>query len=344
MRQIVTVILFFFVLSAIAQTDTTNSPAQPIGGLNRLALVYYDIEFTSEQRALLEGVDIEMGYSVSSEGIAKLMSVNGVQNRALRDSLFAQDSELPGFQPEIRSGIPRESLYFMRFRFPNYDAGKQYYSLYQPFYRAKAEKEEFRILEESGSGFDFTMQGILTNHFGQADQYLLPGAGVQMGFEFLFEKGIYVGLGFDIYGNRTEKQMAVRDSMPYLRAPVSATIGLYAGKRFNRFSLQFEAYYATIGVTESDIENDIDGTDYQGFSPGLFLNYTIPVNRNRERVSFNMGSPGIQRFSFNFRGGFRGFIMDNPQASGVMLELGAGIRFGMYFIERYRFKDSYYSR
>lgn len=326
-----------------AQVDTTNTPAEPVGGLNRLALTYYDIEFTAEQRKLLENVDIELIFSVSADGVAQLQSVNGVSNHTLRDSLFAQDPDLPRFHPEIRNDVPVESLYFMRFQFPSYSRRNQKHPFVNPVFMMKVDKDQFSILEESGSGFDMTFQGIFTNHFGKADPYLGPGGGVQLGFEYVIGKGIYVGMGFDMYGNRATDQMTVRDTLPYLDSPFSVAVGFYAGKRLDdRFSLQFEAYYATIGVTRGDPDEDPEGTDFQGFSPGLFLNYILPINKNHERVSFSISSPVINRFSINFRGGFRGFIMNNAQASGVMFEIGAGIRFGSYFIKRYRMKDSFY--
>lgn len=339
-----TFIFLFFLIAfgGYAQTDTTSSGAEPIGGINRLALVYYSIEFTKEQRKLLENVPVEMIFSVSKEGVAKLEHVNGIQNRSLIDSLYAQTPKVPGFKPEIHDGMPRESLYFMKFRYPTYKMNTQEIPIRSPFYQKKINKDEFLELDETGRGFDFTVLGIFTNHFGKPDKYFKPGGGVQIGCEYVSKIGLYYGFGFDMYGNPADQHIAREDTMPYLRSPFSVTTGIYVGFRFDRLYIQSEAYYSTIAISRSDTETAIGGTSYEGFSPGLFANYIIPFRKNRERVTIHVGQPYINRASLNIRGGFRGFFMDSSEVSGIMLELGVGIRFGSYFVKKYHLKDSYY--
>ena len=338
-------LIFLFslmVFGSYAQTDTTYSDPEPIGGINRLALVYYDIEFTKEQRKLLEDVTLEMVFAVSKEGIAQLERVNGIQNRSLIDSLYAQNPQLIGFKPAMQGGMPLESLYFMKFRYPDYKMNTQEIPIRSPFYQKKIDKSQFEELDETGRGLDFTFQGIFTNHFGQADKYLKPGGGVQLGLEYVSAIGLYYGLGFDMYANRADQLIAVEDSLPYLHSPFSVATGVYVGKHFNQLYIQVELYYSSIAITKSYSESGTAGTYYEGFSPGLFANYVVPFHKNKERIIINSGQPYFNRTSLNFRGGFRGFIMDRPEVSGVMLELGVGVRFGSYFIKKYRLKDSYY--
>lgn len=342
MRFIIFFLLALLSITANAQLDTTFTQAKPIGGLNRLALVYYDIEFTPDQRKLLENVDVELIFSISDAGVPSLESVNGVTNRALIDSIFAQTPELPRFIPEMRGGIPKQTLFFMQFQFPTYQANVQEFRVPSPFYQQKIEKDEFKVLDETGRGLEFVIHGIFTNHFGNADKYLKPGGGVHMGFEFVAANKLYYGFGFEMFGNKAAEKMIVTDSLPYSKAPFSATIGFYMGKWFDNFSVQAEVNYGSISVIPSDVENDIDGTSFQGFSPGIFVNYPIIPKNRRERVTIQGANAYINRFSFNLRGGFRGFIMDNTEANSIMIEVGVGIRFGSYFIKRYRLKDSYY--
>ena len=341
-RLVIIFLLIIIDISVSAQIDTSYTQAEPIGGLNRLALVYYDIEYTPEQRKLLENVEVELIFTVSDEGIATLETVNGITNTTLIDSLFAQTPNLPKFQPELRGGIPKQSLYWIRFQFPTYQT---YYPEIQTpigFYQQKINKNQFKVLEESGVAFDFVIQGVFVNHFGNADKYLKPGGGVQMGFEFLTPSEMYYGLGLNMLGNKAALPMTVKDTMPYFKSPFTVTTGLYVGKRFEKFSVQLEIYYANITVTESDVEKDIDGTSYSGFGPGIFANYPVQLNKRKERVTMHSWSPFINRYALNIRGGIRGFFMENSQANAILLELGVGIRFGSYFIERYRMKDSYY--
>lgn len=330
-----------FSITVQAQIDTTYSQATPVGGINRLALVYYDIDFTKEQRELLKDVDIELIFSVSDEGVAVLESINGLNNRAIKDSLYAQTPHLPMFIPEMRGGISKQSLYFMLFQYPSYKRVPPELNFYSPFYQRKVEKNQFAELNESGAGVDFVLGGTFTNHFGRADKYLKPGGGVNMGVEYVAANSFYYGFGWEMMGNRASKQMTAKDTLPYLKAPFTAAVGLYVGRRFEKFSVQLEASYVNIGIT-SGTEYDYGGTNYEGFSPGLFVNYPLYIKSANERVVMNGGRPYINRFAINFRGGFRGMIMNNDQASGVLLELGAGVRFGSFFINRYRLKDSFY--
>jgi len=342
-RFIIIFLLTIFSFGVSAQIDTSYTQATPIGGLNRLALVYYDIEFTPEQRKLLENVDVELIFSITDQGIGTLETINGITNRTLIDSLFAQTPNLPKFSPEMRGGIPKQSLYWVRFQFPTYQTHFQELQTPTGFYQQKIEKNQFKVLDESGVAFDFVIQGIFANHFGNADKYLKPGGGVQMGFEFLTPNKVYYGFGLNMLGNKAALKMTVKDTMPYLKSPFTVTTGLYVGKRFEKLSVQLEIYYANITITDNDIEKDIDGTSYSGFGPGIFANYPVQFNKRKERVTMHPWSPFINRYSLNLRGGIRGFFMENSQANGILLELGVGIRFGSYFIKRYRLKDSYYS-
>ena len=330
-------------IAANAQVDTSYAPATPVGGINRLALVYYDIEFTPEQRKLLDDVNLELIFSVTDEGAATLETVNGITNSALIDSLYAQSDELPGFIPEMRSGIPIQSLYFMRFQFPTYKVSHNEVRMPNPFYRRKVEKDEFTVLNESGRGLDFVLHGIFVNHFGNADKYLKPGGGAHMGIEYLAANKLYYGLSWEMFGNNASAFMDVSDTLPYLSSPFSVTFGFYMGKRFDDFSVQLEASYASISITQTEVNDEVEeGTSFGGFSPGIFINYPIPLNARKERVTMQAANTYINRFSLNLRGGFRGFFMEDTQANAILFEIGLGIRFGSYFIEKYRLKDSYY--
>ena len=76
MRFIIIFLLTIFSFGVSAQIDTSYTQATPIGGLNRLALVYYDIEFTPEQRRILENVNVELIFSINDQGIGNLEMIN----------------------------------------------------------------------------------------------------------------------------------------------------------------------------------------------------------------------------------------------------------------------------
>lgn len=122
MRSILTCSFLLLFLSAKAQIDTTYAHAQPKGGIEKLALSFYDIEFTPEQRTLLNQRPIELHFFVSDEGAGRLESVNGTRNSAIIDSLFAAAQSIPDFVPATRGGAPVQSLYSMKMTFPTYQS------------------------------------------------------------------------------------------------------------------------------------------------------------------------------------------------------------------------------
>src|SRR5690554_4024143 len=171
---------FAFVGYAFAQTDTSASPPEPIGGIERLALRYYDIEFTPEQRQLLKGVEVEMIYFVSDSGVARLESVNGIHNRAIRDSLFARNDDLPRFKPQMTRGIAKQSLYFMQMQFPEYIIRPQDRLYNSPIFFQKLEMDDFEFIELSGARLDLIIGGMVNTFIGSPGDYLNTGGGMKL--------------------------------------------------------------------------------------------------------------------------------------------------------------------
>ena len=77
-------------LTVYGQVDSLNSVPGPKDGVNKLALQFLKINFTAAQRELLEGITLEFIFYVDSTGKATLEDVNGINDRAIFDSLTAQ--------------------------------------------------------------------------------------------------------------------------------------------------------------------------------------------------------------------------------------------------------------
>ena len=90
-----TIILLISVFSISAQVkDSLNQNVSPKNGLNQLAIKYYAIDFTKEQRKEIENVEIEFIYSIDENGTPILSEINGVTNREIIDSLKTKTKEL----------------------------------------------------------------------------------------------------------------------------------------------------------------------------------------------------------------------------------------------------------
>jgi len=121
-RQLISGFLIIFLgLSLNAQQDSLNQEVAPKGGVNNLAVKYYGIDFTKEQRQLLKDKEVELIFQVDSEGKHKLSEVNGISDKEIIDSLKQKTKEVENFLPRIRNGIAEPSIYFIKFEFPTYN-------------------------------------------------------------------------------------------------------------------------------------------------------------------------------------------------------------------------------
>ena len=70
MKYIISILLLLIcILTSNAQVvDSLNQNVSPKNGLNQLAIKYYGIDFTKEQRKEIENVEIEFIYSVDAYG------------------------------------------------------------------------------------------------------------------------------------------------------------------------------------------------------------------------------------------------------------------------------------
>ena len=138
-------------LSLNAQVkDSLNQEVSPKYGLNQLAIKYYGIDFTKEQRKEIENIEIEFIYSIDKYGNPTLSEINGVNNQEIIDSIKTKTKELEKFNPQIRNGQPQPSMYFMQLTFPTYNFNQRTYGLLQGSTYNEAKLDDFETLTESG--------------------------------------------------------------------------------------------------------------------------------------------------------------------------------------------------
>jgi hypothetical protein len=65
------------------EVQAQTHEASPPGGISRLAVYYFKIDFSKEQRALLGQTELEFIYGVDEHGKPPLEKVNGIMERDL---------------------------------------------------------------------------------------------------------------------------------------------------------------------------------------------------------------------------------------------------------------------
>ena len=127
-----TILSLFYFLNVNAQVvDSLNQDVSPKYGINQLAIKYYGIDFTKEQRKEIENVEIEFIFSIDEYGNPILSEINGVTNQEIVDSLKNKTNEVEKFNPQIRNGKAEPSIYFMKLTFPTYKFNRRRYGLLQ---------------------------------------------------------------------------------------------------------------------------------------------------------------------------------------------------------------------
>ncbi|RZK24625.1 MAG: hypothetical protein EOO43_07365, partial [Flavobacterium sp.] len=161
----------------------SGSVAQPYvddtkGITQKLALVYYKINFTEEQRRALSGLELEFIFRVDSLGYPVLEDVNGLHDAVLLDSM-KRAGPLPRIPVSDEYKEATYSLFFLKLQYPVYGKNRPLWGQTGVTYR-RLTIEDFEYVALSGKrlGFGFS---LLSNFFaGNPAKHLGPGGGVGM--------------------------------------------------------------------------------------------------------------------------------------------------------------------
>lgn len=341
MKIILPILSFLFLsLSNTAQVEgPQNQDAAPKGGLNKLAIKYYGIDFSKEQRELLKDKEIEFVFAIDELGNPSLEEVNGVADEAILDSLKAKSETLEQFQPQIRDGEAVPAIFFMLLEFPTYRMTERDLGLMQGMAYNEARLEGFEYIRKSGARVDVVWGGMMNQFVGRPSEYLATGGGMKVDIAVTARNDFFYGLSMNFYGNRLKQEYPLVLAREQLQAPPTLLIGGVFGKWFNRVNVQFEIQYALQNVTEKIGDVDPDWVQLEGLSPGFVVNF--PILLGKEKPMDYYGSPALLGHYINLHGGIRYLGLSLPEASGVMWELGVGYRMGVLGVEEYKFRDGY---
>jgi len=336
MRILLFPAFFLFSLGLSAQnSDTLNYNPEFPGGVSKLAVHYFKIDFTREQRDLLNQNEIELIYSIEANGKAVLEKVNGVSDPAILDSLTQTTTKVSLFRPAYADGKPVSSMYFLALRFPSYGNRVATDFRYQ---RPAIDNMEDVVY---GKSMDMLIGGVFNTFAGSAKDYLKAGGGMKIDMVFGGPK-FGIGMNISFYGNGLKKPYPISSTRQQNSTPPTMLLGLVGHwvvlkEEKKQVTLQAEANMAMHNVTNRIDSYDKDYTQFSGFSPGILVNYAVKLGG--DNLNAYHWNPTVVSHWINFHIGLRPLIYDQSAANGVMIELGVGYRMKSYSIKSYRLKD-----
>ncbi len=342
----------FFLLSSLTvfgqEIDSIQQQASPMGGINKLALEYFKIDFTKEQRKILKGLELEFIYLIEKDGTPILEEIKGIDQKEIRDSLFQKTKRIPKFQPQIVNGEATSSLYFMKLFFPNYRPSKDRF-FYQTYAYTNAKIDDFDYIKKSGRRGDLIVAAMANQFLMNPANHLQLGGGMRFDLSYTMKNNIGFGFNMNIYGNTLKKAFPIASDRQQLKAPPTLLLGLSMHKWFSlqkekdpNFNIQIDLAYAIQNITARIDQEDQDWAQLKGFSPGLMFNYALRLGK--ERIGPIYGDPTIYAHNLNFHLALRPLFLDLKEATGLMIEAGVGYRISYHYLEEHKFKDAYLKR
>ncbi|WP_157593076.1 hypothetical protein [Rufibacter tibetensis] len=340
-----TLLLFcclLYSLAGRAQTTQGIIEPEPVGGTVDLALVYYKINFTQEQRQYLTEKSIELIFPISAEGKAKLEKINGVTDPVILDSLVQASARVPRFRPKEVNGVKQAAVYFYPLRYPAY-GGTRPISRFDEMYRYHTAKlEDLEHVHLSGKRLEIVFGFMANSFYGKAAEYLEAGGGMKVELQYVGKKGIGSGLIMDFYGNNLKKPYPIASTREQNSGPPTLLVGMGLNKALVRkerkeLFVQAELALAFHNVTPRQGDTDEEYTQFIGGGPGLVAHYLLQVGKSKPSASY--GTPALSKHYVNLHAGLRSLYYSQREASGLMVEAGISYRFGTHMVDSYQWKQ-----
>ena len=334
--------LIFFLISLYAwntnaqDTDVLNQEASPKNGINDLAVKFYGIDFTREQRKELKDKEIEFIFQIDELGKVTLSEVNGTHHVNIIDSLKTRTNKLNNFNPKIVNGIPKPSIYFMQLVFPNYKLTKQRIGIIQSLTYSEADLEDFEYIQKTGEKIDMVFGGMMNNFYETPSEYLGLGGGMKMEVSYTDKKQFIYGLGMSVYGNNKKKKYPIITSNELFSTPTTVLLGIVFGKWMKKINFQAEINYAVQNISK-DVSENLKVIQLTGWSPGFVVNY--PIRIGKEKTTYYYGEPSLFGSHLNFHFGLRYLSLSLSEASGIMTEIGISYRMSIHKVNKYKVRQ-----
>lgn len=317
--------------------ENVTQEVSPKQDLTDLALIYYSIDFTPEQRALIGNQPIELIFKVAEDGAPTLHKINGVTDDGIQSLLEETTQTLPNFNPKMVNGKAESAVFFLNLQYPSYEftTSAAAFITNTQFHQLKASDFESITLDNTGGDL---LIGFVANQFiGNPSRYNGIGPGIKMDYTFNDSKNFLYGINMSVYGNKNKMDYPIHTNVPQMNNRAVVMIGLSFGKWFDKFNIQADLNYAAQNITEKQYEKDPNWVQFRGFSPGVSMHYPILIGKQKPTLYY--GLPAVVSHYVNFHGGMRYLALSQKQASGLMFELGISYRMRVRNIESYIIKS-----
>lgn len=281
--------------------------AEPVDGIAKFGLKYFKIKFTPDQRRRLDGVNLELAFSVDELGNAVFEDVLGTDDEDIKDSL--RNVQLAKFTPRIENGKPIASVYMMRLSYPAYDTPPQQAGISIPSSYRRYTLEDFEYLKKSGSRLEIVAGGLINGWTGELSSFNTLGGGMKIDMLFTGTKKAGIGLIMSFYSSNSKKDYPIATMRPQERTRALLLLGpafskIVQERGGKHFMLQLEPTYAVQNIVVKNTAPD-DPVQLKGFSFGLVCHYVLPVGK--ERLMYSYGTPSLVTHCLNVLQ-FAGFI------------------------------------
>jgi len=319
--------------------ELQDQEASPKNGINQLAIEFYGIEFTKEQRTLIAGKEIEYIFQIAQDGKPIPSKLNGVSDTVIINKFYQKAQVLADFNPRIIDGKPIDCIYFLTIEFPSYKMTERRVGLMQASLYNAASIADFEYIEKSKTRYDLLIGGMSNQLIGNPSEHLGIGGGMRIDLSYTNKKSYLFGLNMNIYGNKLKKYYPINTTREQFSSPPTLLIGAIVGKWLNKINIQGELNIAVQNITEKIGDNDPDWIQLKGWSPGIVVNY--PIKFGKDNPIYYYGMPSLFNNHINLHIGIRYLDLSIKEASGFMTEIGISYRMSMLGIKRYKFKEQY---
>jgi hypothetical protein len=318
--------------------DSLNFGPEPINGINKLALEYYKIDFDKQQRAKLEGVELEFIFNVDTLGQGTLEKIHGLDDSTMIGIMQNTTKNAVKFYPRTVNGEKEASIYFMKLRFPTYQALQNQLGYLRIYKTPKYNMEDFEQINLSGKSVGVLLGGVTNGFLGNVSNYLNIGGGMRMEVMLTAKKGFGGSLMMSFYGNKLKKDFPINSTRAQNSAPPTLFVGVGLTKsvkaqKRNELILQLELNMAVQNITPKLGDMDKEWTQFKGFSPAFVAHYLVQIGKSQFT---HYAEPVVTNQYINFHGAIRPLFFGVKEANGVMLELGLSYRLVGKYVEDYK--------
>jgi hypothetical protein len=305
MKRLISLIISLTLGISIAQGQEIQN-AEPHNGLSNLAIHFYSIDLTNEQRAILNDTEIELIFLIDSLGVPILKDINGLSDQNIIDSLKKSIYKIPKFYPKKVNGKSEESIYFLKLSFPSYRMTEEKLQYMQSLSFKKVKLADFEFIEKSNSSIDVVFSGQLNQFIGHPQQHLKTGGGMKIDISYTSTKKYNYGLDMSFYGNTLKLPYILQSNKEQLSGPPSLFVGAFLGKKMNRFNINFEMNLFVQNITQKINDRKEDWVQFKGWSPGFTIHYPIKFGKDIPRFQF--GDLTIYNNCINLNFGLKSMI------------------------------------